>query len=117
MNDFHIGDIVQNRTTGGKSVVRSEGLWGARFYDLVSCPHKSTPADECRRLTDDAPAPFAVQQSQRRTCIEWLAEGWTDCVSDLCPSCTRQFMAALDTIDKPLSWHAGYVERAGEVAQ
>jgi len=67
---------------------------------------------ECRRITDPAPVPFAVEKIRRRTCIESLAEGW--CLADdLCPSCTRQFMAALDSIEEPLKWSAGFRERAG----
>lgn len=37
--DFHVGDIVRNRNTGGKSVVRSVGTWSARYYEIVSCSH------------------------------------------------------------------------------
>lgn len=69
---------------------------------------------ECRRITDPAPVPFAVETSTRRTCIEALADGWTDCVSDLCPACTRQFMAAMDGIGQPLRWSAGFRERSAE---
>lgn len=45
------------------------------------------------------------------TCIEALSEGWI-LATDLCPACTRAFMAALDGIDKPLKWHANYLDRA-----
>lgn len=45
------------------------------------------------------------------TCIQALALGWI-LTGDLCPSCTRQFMAALDGISQTLSWGDGYVARS-----
>lgn len=56
---------------------------------------------ECRRLT----------QVKRLTCIQDLAHGWIN-ATDLCPSCTRAFMAALDGIAGPPVWHRAYAERA-----
>lgn len=50
-------------------------------------------------------------RSLRITCIEALADGWIG-APDLCPTCTRQFMTALDGIDKPLTWHRAYLDRA-----
>lgn len=46
-----------------------------------------------------------------RSCIRRLANGWLT-QSDLCPACTRRFMAALDTLGEPLDWHEAYVQRA-----
>jgi hypothetical protein len=68
---------------------------------------------ECRRITDPAPVPFAVEKAVRRNCIEALADGWIH-ANDLCPHCTRQFMAALDGISGPLTWHQNYRTRATE---
>lgn len=68
---------------------------------------------ECRRITDPAPEPYAVEKAVRRTCIEMLAEGFHH-ANDMCPSCTRQFMAALDGIAGPLTWHEEYRARAAE---
>jgi hypothetical protein len=48
------------------------------------------------------------------TCIRRLAAGWIT-ANDLCPGCTRRFMAALDWISaEPLTWHRNYTERAEE---
>lgn len=44
-------------------------------------------------------------------CLEYLADGWIT-PADLCPACTRAFMAALDGIAGPLPWHRDYRERA-----
>lgn len=57
-------------------------------------------------MTDRMPQPL------RQTCIEALADGWIG-APDLCPACTRAFMAALDGISGPLKWHRAYLERAG----
>lgn len=45
------------------------------------------------------------------SCIADLAVGWI-LPSDLCPSCTRAFMAALDGIAGELEWHENYVSRS-----
>jgi hypothetical protein len=47
-----------------------------------------------------------------RSCIESLADGWI-LATDLCPTCTRTFMTALDGAVGSLKWHQAYVERAG----
>lgn len=111
--DFHEGDIVRNRKTGGKLVVRGdESVWLPRFYELVACPHKAE-SSECRRVIDPAPVPFAVQKHARRTCIEAFADGW--CLADdLCGHCTRQLMEAVDGIAGPLKWAEGFLARASE---
>jgi hypothetical protein len=48
-----------------------------------------------------------------KTCIESLADGGNT-PQDLCPPCTRAFMAALDGITGPLRWHPAFHERAAE---
>jgi hypothetical protein len=58
-------------------------------------------APECRKF----PTP------NRQTCIERLAGGWI-LPTDLCPTCTRAFMTALDSIAGPMTWHPNYLERA-----
>jgi hypothetical protein len=63
-------------------------------------------APECRRRLGEL-----VPVAKRQTCIEALADGWIG-APDLCPACTRAFMAALDGIDEPLVWHRNYQERA-----
>lgn len=68
---------------------------------------------ECKRELVDSPVPFAVGKALRTTCLAALADGWIH-TSDLCPSCTRQFMAALDGIAGPLKWHENYLARAAE---
>jgi hypothetical protein len=45
------------------------------------------------------------------SCVARLADGWI-VPSDLCPSCTRAFMAAMDGIAGSLTWHAGFRSRA-----
>lgn len=65
-------------------------------------------APECRSqrgMTDRMPRPL------RQTCIEALADGWIG-APDLCPTCTRAFMTALDGIGGPLKWHPNYLARA-----
>jgi hypothetical protein len=52
IDDFHQGDVVRNRNTGGKSVVRPGGTWLIRYYELVSCPHEHA-AEGRRRPRDD----------------------------------------------------------------
>lgn len=66
----------------------------------------------CRRITDPAPTPFAVEPGSRRTCIQMLAEGYHH-ANDMCPACTGRFMSLLDP-DGSLSWHEEYVKRASE---
>ena len=51
------------------------------------------------------------QASRTGSCIQSLAAGWVT-VQDLCPSCTRRFMAALDGLGEELTWHEAYYERA-----
>lgn len=63
-------------------------------------------APECRRLGSRL-----MPEAKRQTCIEALADGWITS-SDLCASCTRVFMTALDGISGPLRWHQAYHERA-----
>jgi hypothetical protein len=69
-----------------------------------------------RERIPDQPAERCTGISTRHgsTCVQWLAEGWVT-VCDLCPRCTRRFMAALDSAaaaDEPLAWHRAYRERA-----
>ena len=45
------------------------------------------------------------------TCLAKLADGWIG-PPDLCPACTRAFMAALDSVAGSLQWHRGFRERA-----
>ncbi|WP_337819728.1 hypothetical protein [Amycolatopsis sp. A1MSW2902] len=40
-----------------------------------------------------------------------MAEGWITS-EDLCPACTRSFIAALDGVAGPLDWSRGYRRRA-----
>lgn len=53
------------------------------------------------------------------TCLQSLAEGWIT-APDLCPRCTRRFMAALESATgegEPLTWHHNYAERARDVVE
>ncbi len=53
----------------------------------------------------------------RRTCLQALSDGWIGHM-DLCPRCTKLFMAGLGKISpEPLIWHTNFVQRAygGEV--
>ena len=55
-----------------------------------------------------------VSPGLRLTCLQSLTEGWC-MASDLCPRCTRRFMAALGSAvgeGELLSWHHAYVARA-----
>lgn len=56
-------------------------------------------------------APECQKREAWGTCIQGLADGWHH-ASDLCPACTRAFMAALDGIDGPMVWHRNYQDRA-----
>lgn len=46
-----------------------------------------------------------------RTCVQSLAAGWIG-APDLCPVCTRAFMAACESIGQPLRWHPNFRTRA-----
>lgn len=46
-----------------------------------------------------------------RSCVQALANGWIG-ASDLCPACTRRFMAALERAGEPLDWHPEFTRRA-----
>lgn len=119
--DFHVGDIVRNRGTGGHSVVRSVGTWSSRFYELVACPHPTgeppgvEATGECGRLSVWRAVQGAAG-SRPQSCVERLASGWI-LTGDLCPHCTRTFMRALDDAVPDLNWGQGYRDRAdGEVS-
>jgi hypothetical protein len=43
--------------------------------------------------------------------LKALADGWIN-PPDLCPTCTQAFMAALDGIGRPLTWHQNYRTRS-----
>ncbi len=61
--------------------------------------------------------PCTGLSAPRLTCIQRLADGWIT-PSDLCPRCTKLFMAGLGKISpEPLIWHPNFVKRAygGEV--
>lgn len=47
------------------------------------------------------------------SCLHALAGGWIG-ATDLCPVCTRRFMAALDNAVPDLDWHENYRRRAAE---
>lgn len=68
---------------------------------------------DCRRITDPAPAPYAVRKSARKSCIQMLAEGYHH-ANDLCPACTQTFMRALGAAMPNLHWHPNFRARAAE---
>lgn len=70
LGDFHEGDIVRNRKTGAKAVVRSGGAWFARFYELVSCRHE--PAFP---TAEPEPSMSLAQFQQRVAAGEWSGLG------------------------------------------
>jgi hypothetical protein len=48
-----------------------------------------------------------------KTCLQSLADGWIT-IGDLCPRCTKLFMAALGKVSpEPLTWHPNFAHRAG----
>lgn len=56
-------------------------------------------------------APECRRTPRAGTCIEALADGWIN-APDLCSTCTRAFMDALDSIAGPLVWHQAYTTRS-----
>lgn len=58
----------------------------------------------------DEPDTCGRTSPHTQTCLEALAAGWIGS-TDLCPFCTRQFMAAMDGIAAPLTWHENYLSR------
>ncbi|EFL09965.1 predicted protein [Streptomyces sp. AA4] len=73
--------------------------------------HERPSASSFKGSAANSLACEASKGSALSSCIESLAEG-SITAEDLCPPCTRSFMAALDGITGPLAWSRGYRQRA-----